>query len=58
MALIPICHTPKPRIRRKRLGAGDVMQVPQHINNIVQTQHNIQYMKGSILHNRNVISIV
>ena len=49
---------PNLEFRRKRLGAGDVMQVPQHINNIVQTQHNIQYMKGSILHNRNVISIV
>ncbi|KAL4583393.1 hypothetical protein LXL04_007964 [Taraxacum kok-saghyz] len=26
MALIPICHTPKPGLRRKRLGAGDVIQ--------------------------------
>ncbi|KAL4554523.1 hypothetical protein LXL04_039354 [Taraxacum kok-saghyz] len=28
---VTMCHTPKPGFRRKRLGAGDVIQVSQHI---------------------------
>ena len=30
------CHTPKPGLRRKCPGAGDVIQVSQHIHSIVQ----------------------
>ena len=53
MALIPIFHTPKPRLRRKRLGAGDVIQVSQHIHNIVQQALTFN-KRVNILHVRNV----
>ena len=36
MALIPICHTPRPGYGGNVQGLGDVIQVSQHIHRIVQ----------------------